>query len=224
MGVNKKPVYAIIGSGPSLSKDQISSIKTFKHSAIIDFLIVVNDNYKLFKEEADILYAADLEWWQLNYSDIKKTNFSGRLMMPYRERHKTFLNTHSDIDTISCINLLGLSDRTKETEKDRIHCNGNSGAQAINLAFIQGAKTILLFGFDMRVENETNKEHWFGSHPKELRSPVSQFEKWIEKFPKIVQDAKKSGTEIVNLSCKDSGLKDVVPYISIDDIHHFLSE
>lgn len=220
--VDKKPIFAIVASGPSLTTDRVSYIKNLYHLSLIDYLIVVNDNYHLFTEEADLLYAADLEWWKLNYDEIKQCEFKGSLLMPYRERHKEFLDTHSDISSIECVNLLGLSNRIDEKEFDRIHCNGNSGSQAINVAFRQGAKTILLFGFDMKVEKTTNREHWFGSHPDGLRSPVSQFSKWIEKFPKIVEDARKGGTDIVNVSCADSGLKDIVPYISIEQIYGFL--
>jgi len=53
---------------------------------------------------------------------------------------------------------------------------GNSGYQAINLAYILGAKTILLLGFDMF------GSHFFGDHPDKLNvnSPYKHFIKGFE--------------------------------------------
>lgn len=53
---------------------------------------------------------------------------------------------------------------------------GNSGAQAINLAYLAGARTLLLFGFDMGYTSNT-PSHWFGEHPQGVGrdSPYRQF-------------------------------------------------
>lgn len=65
---------------------------------------------------------------------------------------------------------------------------GNSGFQAVNLAYMLGAKTILLLGFDMF------GEHFFGKHPDKLDVP-SPFKTFIESFNTITKDV-----EIINCS------------------------
>lgn len=54
-----------------------------------------------------------------------------------------------------------------------IHQGSNSGYQAVNLAYLEGAKTIILLGFDMKSRGD--KAHWFGDHPDKLRSTYEQF-------------------------------------------------
>lgn len=65
---------------------------------------------------------------------------------------------------------------------------GNSGFQAINLAYMLGAKTIILLGFDMF------GVHYFGDHPDKLvkQSPYKDF---IKSFETITKDV-----EIINCS------------------------
>ncbi len=65
---------------------------------------------------------------------------------------------------------------------------GNSGYQAVNLAYLFGAKTILLLGFDMF------GDHYFGRHPKPL-DVASPFDMFIRSFETITKDI-----EIINCS------------------------
>jgi len=79
---------------------------------------------------------------------------------------------------------------------------GNSGFQAVNLAYIMGARTILLLGFDMF------GTHYFGDHPKCLNqhSPYKQF---IRSFETITRDV-----EIIN--CSRQTVLNCFPKMSIE--------
>lgn len=78
----------------------------------------------------------------------------------------------------------------------RVHVNGNSGAQAVNAAVCFGARRIVLVGFDMR-DGKDGRAHWFGQHPAPLvRKQL--FGEWLLKFETIARDAKQLGVEIVN--------------------------
>lgn len=76
--------------------------------------------------------------------------------------------------------------------EDKIHYGisggGNSGFQAVNLAYIMGARTIILLGFDMF------GTHYFGRHPKCLNQH-SPFKEFIKSFETITKDV-----EIINCS------------------------
>ncbi len=81
--------------------------------------------------------------------------------------------------------------------------NGNSGAQAVNLAFLFGARKIILLGFDMKAAPD-GRRHWHDEHPKPLVQ-VSQFAEWLHKFAALADDLKAAGCDVVNCT-PDSAL------------------
>lgn len=80
----------------------------------------------------------------------------------------------------------------------RIHYGNNSGFQAMNLAYHWGARRMLLLGFDCKAQ--AGKVHWFGDHPKPLRTEPSAFKTWLASFEKLAKDLKADGVEVVNCS------------------------
>lgn len=93
-----------------------------------------------------------------------------------------------------------------------ISWNGSSGAAAINLAYLMGAKTVVLLGFDMRrVEGEKN---WHSDHKE---SPVaSPFSRHLKAFSIIKQDAEKVGLRIVNAT-PESAIREF-PIVSLEEM------
>ncbi len=79
---------------------------------------------------------------------------------------------------------------------DRIHLNGNSGMQALNLAALFGARRIVLLGFDMRL-GAGGRKHWFGDHPAPLVQEVL-FDEWKHKAAAIAVDAADRRIEVLN--------------------------
>ena len=81
---------------------------------------------------------------------------------------------------------------------------GNSGFQAVNLAYQMGAKTILLLGFDMF------GTHFFGKHPNKLvqSSPFSEF---IKAFETI-------GNEVEIINCSRQTVLNCFPRKRIGDL------
>lgn len=80
---------------------------------------------------------------------------------------------------------------------------GNSGFQAINLAYHLGAKTIILLGFDMF------GGHYFGNHPQEL-AQGSPFNGFIESMKTINE------VEIIN--CSRMTVLDCFPRMRIESV------
>jgi hypothetical protein len=76
--------------------------------------------------------------------------------------------------------------------------NGNSGAQAVNLAFLFGARKIVLIGFDMKAAPD-GRRHWHDEHPKPLLQ-VSQFGEWLHKANALADDLRAAGCDVVNCS------------------------
>ena len=81
---------------------------------------------------------------------------------------------------------------------DTINWNKNSGAAAINLAVLMGAKKIRLLGFDM---NPDELRHWHGKMKLyEARTSIMNFKVWGNRFNDIARDAKAAGIEILNVN------------------------
>lgn len=96
------------------------------------------------------------------------------------------------INAIVGIHMPGLS-----TQQGIIHFGNNSGYQAMNLAFLWGARRILLLGFDCK--RGKNSHHWFGDHVAPLGNH-NPYHRWIEHFSKLADDLKKQQVEVVNCS------------------------
>lgn len=86
---------------------------------------------------------------------------------------------------------------------DCIRYGGNSGYQAINLAFLFGAKRIILLGYDM--QKTDGKSHWHGDHPGSLRKE-SALASWVQRFDSLASDLKYYGVEVLNAS-RETALK-----------------
>ena len=80
-----------------------------------------------------------------------------------------------------------------------IHFNSNSGAQAVNLAVLWGARRLILVGYDMGPVN--GKEHFFGLHPKTLKRD-SPYASMIRNFDQIASDLSRMGVTTVNCSAE----------------------
>jgi len=96
------------------------------------------------------------------------------------------------------------------TTQGEVHSGGNSGYQAINLAYLLGATRIILIGFDMRWTG--GKAHWFGNHPEGLTN--QEPDRYIKAFRTIKPD--KYGLEIIN--CSRATALDAFPRRNLEDV------
>jgi hypothetical protein len=100
--------------------------------------------------------------------------------------------------------------------RKHIHWGGNSGFQAINLAYLWGAKRIILLGFDMQV-SPAGDSHWFGEHPKHqgFLNPT-KFNSWIRHLETLGRDLSDAGIDVFNAT-RQTALT-CFPLIPIDRI------
>jgi len=175
-------VIACVASGPSLTQEDVDFLRGRCK------VIVVNDGYRM-APWADVLYAADGHWWKIHQG------------VPSFARLKVTVDTAASKKWgLKCINVMdrpGLS-----FDPGRLHWGKNGGYQALNLAFLMAAATVLLLGYDMR-RSQAGKLHWFGDHPKPLRNTDSPHASWIDAFNTIPRLHPK--LEIINCS-RDSAL------------------
>lgn len=139
------------------------------------------------------MYACDYQWWQQHIDDVKQ-RFRGQMYTQWHTKggkpseNKAFAEANG-IHAIEGVHSNGLG-------ADKVHFNSNSGAQAMNLAYLLGATHIYMLGYDMGWTG--GKKHWFGDHGSGLLNyDPSQF---IGNFSKLANDFERAGVEVVNLS------------------------
>lgn len=85
-----------------------------------------------------------------------------------------------------------------------VHLGGNSGYQAIGLAYAFGAKKIILLGFDMQT-GPGGEKHCHADHPKGMVQ-AQPWGEWLFKFEPMARDLRAAGTDVVNAT-RRSALK-----------------
>jgi hypothetical protein len=97
-----------------------------------------------------------------------------------------------------------------------LHWGGNSGFQAINLAYLWGARRIVLLGFDMQ-PGLAGESHWFGDHPRGqgFANPTT-FNSWIRHLETLGRDLSDQGVYVFNATRRTAVR--CFPQISIDRI------
>ena len=155
--------------------------------------IVINDSYRL-APWAKVLYACDLKWWDQHHDDVKRKGFAGDKWAWESNRDNVEKVKAHGLKTVSIAGEAGLS-----REPYKVYSGGNSGYQAINLAYHFGAKRILLLGYDMQAID--GKKHWFGDHPKELvNTDEKTYITWRNNYKILAKELEIEGVEVINCS------------------------
>lgn len=171
----------VAASGNSI-KQSVPDVVMARQLAEPFVLIVVNNTYELFPF-ADVLYAGDMMWWRQYHKEVSK-RFKGERWSSHESIAQLFHTSY-----VKCIHKPGLG-------LNMIHSNGNSGFQAINLAYLFGSRHILLTGFDMK-KGPKGESHWHGDHPKNMVQG-QVFDQWIHKAATLAKDLKHHGCEVIN--------------------------
>ena len=162
----------IIGTGESLTDDQVSIINNLSYKKI-----AVNDAiYKI--ENPDIHYACDRKWWDFHYKTLPDYEKTIRVSLEQTKYPEIYTVGNRGAHPGFC------------DEYGYVHDGRNSSFQACNLAYHYGCKTFILCGVDM------GGTHFFGPHPQALRN-TKNFTRMIELFETLTEN---SDIEIINCS------------------------
>lgn len=173
-------------SGPSFSEQQAAVVAVARAREACR-VVVVNDNWRRVPS-ADVLYACDGRWWIANYADVALSAFGGELWTQDKPAAQRFSLCH-----VKHLRRPGLT-KTAGT----VHGGGNSGYQAINLAYLLGAHRIILVGYDMQPTG--GQLHWFGRHTKPELDRQPPFTHWIGQFADLARDMEREGVDVINAS------------------------
>jgi hypothetical protein len=156
--------------------------KFSKPSEKQNVLLCVNSTFRLFPN-ADVLYAGDFLWWKTHHQEVH-TTFKGEKWTQDHTAAERF-----KLNRIKGINKAGLG-------REYLHVNGNSGFQAINLAYLFGCRKIVLVGFDMKL-GPNGEKHWHKDHPSPLMQGMT-FGEWIHKGAKLAKDLEAAACDVAN--------------------------
>lgn len=171
--------WIIIASGPSMSRIDMEAVKKARPDWRV---MVVNSSWQL-APWADVMYAGDAQWWDAYGNDVR---FEG-------EKYTADIHTAKSrrIHYVERVRGHGLC-----TEAGRVFTGGNSGYQAVNLAYHLGMREGILLGFDMHLKNGA---HWHGDHkPGMLNAPASHVRVWAREFAFIATDLNVNGVLMIN--------------------------
>jgi hypothetical protein len=189
-----------VASGPSLNAKQLDHVRT-AHARMQVRVIGVNSAYQA-APWIDALFACDLMWWKKHHADVKKRAPGVETVTQDASAHKQF----------------ALTTRIRGSARDglgtmEIHTGSNGGHAAVNLAYLWGARRILLLGYDMKLGPE-GQRHWHADHPAPCIQ-AQHFSNWIHRFESTARDLKKLGIEVLN--CTPGSALPWFPMATIDE-------
>jgi len=139
-------IAAIIGTGPSLTHEQIEKVSHLKKFGC----------NRAFEFDLDVLAATNKEFWDYYWPEIKDLRCDK--WTPYKPSADKY-----GINYIEERNEKGLS-----TNPSYIHHHHGSGGIILNIALHYGIKKMLLIGWDMRFPKD-GKRHYFDEYPKVMQ-------------------------------------------------------
>lgn len=186
----------IIGGGPSLEKFNWELLK-------MENTIGCNTAFIQGPEICKICIFGDFKWWERFQEPLSK----------YAESGGTVFTNNQKLFNMKVKWLWVMGRESRGLHERSLGWNGNTGASAINLAILLGAKRIFLLGFDMK--HIDGRSNWHNCiidknlvRPSVYPTFCVQFrfvvKDWKEKFPNV---------EIWNVT-SDSGLfRELIPWL-----------
>lgn len=175
---NEPKIGIIIGTGPSLTQEQLNQVSHLKKFGVNN----------AFEFDLDVHLACNWQWWDVYWDQIK--DYRCDKWTPRIESAEKY-----GINYIEERWADGLS-----TDPSYIHAHHGSGPQVVNLALHYGVKTMILIGWDMCYRE---KRHYFGEYPKSLQhfprvGPNGEMTGLIKEMETI--NPEDYGIEIINCS------------------------
>lgn len=172
----------VIGGGVSLERFDWNLLKN-------ECTVGCNDAYLLGAEICKICIFGDPKWFKRHQHLLVK--YEGLLFTNHGEFQRTKLDW-----------LWTLPRKAHGLGTDALAWNANTGASAVNLALILGAKRIFLLGFDMHLSNGHQNYH-----ENLLNEPDKMvYRKFMEGFERLRKNLNRvfPGREIINVTDNSS--------------------
>lgn len=176
----------VIAAGPSLTVEDCALVRAARERDEVR-VVSVSNAWKHCATWADAFFSADRRYWKHYLPQMLKAGAP-------KARMVTTCNLTEQQDGITRVRManrpgLGLAE---------VYTGGNSGYMGINLAYLYGARRIVLLGLDCQ-PGPNGERHFDGDHP----APLTQhqpFGEWVKRFKTLAEDCDKRGVEVINCS------------------------
>lgn len=186
----------IVATGPSLTREDV---KLWSQNRRV---YTVNDAYK-WCDRIDVLYACDEQWWDVHHEATRHCNTN---------------RWTTDLVTAQKYNLNHITGRHADDARKYFDASGhgiiyggNSGFQALNLAYVLGIRNAVLLGFDMQ-DGPNGESHCFGDHPPSCDNPRPH-KMWLDHWRKSAPEIAAAGMRVWNAT--RGGALDVFPRVGV---------
>ena len=149
-------------------------------------MIAINTSFRR-APFADVLYGGDGRWWNVYGAEARRVA-AGELWTAdaLAAQQYGLRAVHNADDPGLCL------------APGKIHTGKNSGYAAMGLAFMWGAATIVLLGYDF--QRTGGRSHWHGDHEGSLPNLSANLEGWVRRMVQLGADLRAHGVRVVNAS------------------------
>lgn len=188
----------LVGGGPSLAHFDFELLRG-------QTLIAVNDA-ALRLPWATALISADRTW--IAHREKEVLAFQGERYLVVSEGKPRPLS--------GVIYLRQTTDRGLSSNPGTIHVRGNSGYAALNLAFLKGARQIILLGYDF----SQGHQHWFPKYPwQPSRANETYYQRWAAEFVNTLPQLRQVGVDVINAN--PASRIEVFPKVSLSEMEKY---
>lgn len=198
-----KPVF-LVGGGRSLEGFDFNRLKGKGH------VIAINDAM-LHLPWADAVFSADKIWIKNREKELKRF-FGLKFFAIQKESIPEWMD--------DCCVLNRARERGLSEQSDTVRLGGNSGYAALNLAYLGGAKTIVLMGYDLNrpahVDGIKTKAHWHKGYPWFKTSDFKRYATWADNFKFTLLQLYRNDIKIFNTN-PNSAIK-AFPFVELEKV------
>ena len=172
----QRDIWFCLASGPSLTQTDCDLVGEL-HLARDDIGVIATNNTWLRATWADVLFAGDQCWWNHYAKDARAF---GGVKLSWASTLHSIKVPHE--------NGMGLG-------RKRCRSGGNSGFKSVNIAYLLGAKLIILLGYDM--QKTGGVMHWHPDHGGTLKNN-GNLSKWVRNFGHLARDLEREKVRVIN--------------------------
>ena len=157
----------IIGTGPSLSKEQLEYISNARREDKCR-LFGGNNAYQVI--DLDVLMSCNIEWWDYYMKNDPK-------LSQMKDKVDMWTWDKKTANKYKINHIEGIWKDSLSTDPKYIHAGHSTGYQVLGIAYHYNIRNFILVGYDMKYPSGYDGKkkiaggdrHYFGEYPKELQ-------------------------------------------------------
>lgn len=185
------------------------SVADIDLTKLVGFVIAVNDS-GLLVPRADAVVSMDRLWTEHRWPKLMEL---GRKTWLRRSAVQNIPKI--DLNSATWLTVFECNNETNDFSDEPSRLNGtNSGACALNLAYLLKPRRLFLLGFDMN-RSPKGRPYWYEPYPwanQNGGTSNKRYREWAAQFEQCAVSFRSTGTEVLNVSPRSA--IDVFPKIT----------